>query len=136
VPSDEQLIRALVADWMRASVNGDVAALSRLMSEDVVFLAPGAPAMRGRALFLSMFEAGHRTMRLEPTAEIQEIQISGNLAYLWNKLSVKVTPLRDGTPTVRVGYALSILRKQGDGSWVISRDANLLVPESESRGIT
>jgi ketosteroid isomerase-like protein len=35
-------------------------------------------------------------------------------------------PLAGGNATIRTGNALSILRKQGDGSWVVVRDANLL----------
>ncbi len=63
-------------------------------------------------------------------SEIQQIQVSGNLAHCWNHISVTITPNHGGKPMRRSGYALSVLRKQPDGSWVITRDANLLAPES------
>ena len=82
--------------------------------------------MRGRAAF----EQGLRTLlaqhQIESTGEIQEVEVSGDLAYAWSMLTVRIVPLAGGNATIRTGNALSILRKQGDGSWVVVRDANLL----------
>jgi len=38
---DERTIRDLVATWMAASQAGDLAAVLRLMADDVVFMVPG-----------------------------------------------------------------------------------------------
>ena len=46
--SDEQAIRDLIANWARASAAGDLPQILSAMSEDVVFLTPGNPPMRGR----------------------------------------------------------------------------------------
>jgi uncharacterized protein (TIGR02246 family) len=126
--SDEQEIRNLVALWHSATVAGDVDTVLRLMADDVVFLVPGQPPMRGR----NSFERGLRALlidhRIESTAEVQEVEVSGKLAYCWTDLSVRVVPVSGGKATVRSGSALSILRKQPDGCWVLARDANLLTP--------
>jgi ketosteroid isomerase-like protein len=86
--------------------------------------------MRGR----STFERGLRSLlsqqRITSTSDIQEIQVSGDLAYCWSNLTVRVTPLSGGNPLVRTGSALSILHKQPGGSWVVVRDANLLAQAS------
>ena len=124
--ADEQAIRDLVASWHRATATGDVDTVLKLMADDVVFLVAGHPPMRGR----SSFERGLRGLlsqnRIDSTGEIQEIAVSGDLAYCWSALTVRVTPLAGGTATVRTGNALSILRKQSNGSWVVVRDANML----------
>lgn len=68
--------------------------------------------------------------RIESTGEIQEVEISGNLGYCWTKLTVRVVPRSGGSATSRAGSALSIFRKQSNGSWVLARDANLLTQVS------
>ncbi len=124
--TDEQAIRNLVALWHEATAAGDVDAVLGLMVEDVVFLVVGHPPMRGR----STFERGLRGLlsqhRVESTSDIQEVEVSGDLGYCWSNLTVRVVPISGGNPIVRRGSALSILRKQPSGSWVVVRDANLL----------
>jgi uncharacterized protein (TIGR02246 family) len=126
VSTDDQAIRNVVATWHRATATGDVDTVLTLMGEDVVFLVAGHPPMRGR----SSFERGLRGLLsqypIESTSEVQEIQASGDLAYCWNALTVCVTPIAGGDTNVRSGNALSILRRQPNGSWVVVRDANIL----------
>ena len=128
--TDEQAIRDLVALWHRATAAGDVDTVLGLMADDVVFLVAGQPPMRGRG----SLERGLRGLlaqhRIESTGDVQEVQVSGSLAYCWTNLTVRVIPLTGGNPTVRAGNALSIFRKQANGSWVLTRDANLLSPAS------
>ncbi len=124
--TDEQALRELVALWHRATAAGDVDTVLRLMAEDVVFLVAGHPPMRGR----SGFEQGLRGLlaqhRIESTSEIQEIEVSGSLAYCWNQLTVRVIQRSGGSGMLRTGSALSVFRKQPDGTWLLVRDANLL----------
>jgi uncharacterized protein (TIGR02246 family) len=124
--TDEQAIRNVVSLWHSATAKGDVDTVLGLMAEDVVFLVAGKPPMRGR----SSFEKGLRALltqhRIESTGDIQEIEVSGNLAYCWTNLTVRIVPLAGGNATVRTGGALSIFHKLSDGSWVLVRDANLL----------
>ena len=99
-----------------------------LMAEDVVFLIAGKPPIRGRATFAEGLRAFLTQYRIESKGDIQEIEISGNLAYCWTNLTVRVAPRSGGKGTLRAGSTLSILRKQPSGSWVVVRDANLLPP--------
>lgn len=126
--TDEEEIRQLVSTWMEASKAGDVKTVLSLMADDVVFLAPGRPVMR-KADFAAAASAqsGQAAPRIDGTSEIQEIQVLGEWAFMWTKLTVVVTPA-DGSPAVtRAGHTLSILKKE-DGKWVLARDANLLAP--------
>jgi uncharacterized protein (TIGR02246 family) len=122
--SDEQAIRELVATWLSASKAGDTEKVLSLMAEDVVFLVPGQPPMRGKSAFAAG-QAGLQPFHMDATSEIQEIKVLGEWAYLWTKLSVVVTPKKGGAPMKRAGHTLSILKKQS-GAWVIVRDANML----------
>ena len=124
--SDERAIREVISSWHRATADGDVDAVLGLMADDVVFLVAGQAPMIGRGAFergLRQLLADHR---IESSGEVQEVEISGDLAYAWAKLRVKIVPLKNGHPSTRAGNALSILRKQPDGAWVVTRDANML----------
>jgi len=121
--TEENAIREVIASWLRASKSGDTDTVLGLMAEDVVFLQPGQPPMRGR----SGFAAAQKAMGdvgIDASSEIQEIRILGDWAWCWNRLAVVVTP-RGGAPIKRAGDVLSVLQKQA-GRWVIVRDANML----------
>ncbi|WP_077036355.1 SgcJ/EcaC family oxidoreductase [Pelomonas sp. KK5] len=121
--SDEQQIRALVADWMRASKAGDVDHVLGLMTEDVVFLVPGREPMR-KAEFAAASRAQQGAMEIDGRSEIQEVSVSGDMAYAWSRLQVTVTPT--GKPAIeRKGHTLTVFRKE-NGRWRLARDANLL----------
>ena len=128
--TDEQAIRDLVALWDRATAKGDVDTVLDLMAEDVVFLVAGKEPMRGRGAFEQSLRALLKQYRVESSGEIQEIEVSGSLAYCWANLKVKIIPLSGGPAPVREGSTLSILRKESQGSWLIARDANLLIASS------
>jgi uncharacterized protein (TIGR02246 family) len=126
--TDEQAIRQLVHDWMIGTIENDVPRIAALMAEDVVFLVAGHPLMRGRKTFLEGLKGMLGQVNFQGSSDIQEIYVSGDLAYCWNHITVSVTPKSGGPATRRSGHALSILRKQSDGKWILSRDANLLGP--------
>jgi len=126
VITDELAIRNLAARWHSASGAGDVETVLRLMDEDVVFLVAGHPPMKGRSAFAAGLRGLLTSHRIESTSEIQEIEVSGHLAYCWSVLNVRVIPKAGGSPVIRSVSAVSIPRKQTNGSWLMVRDANLL----------
>src|SRR5688572_18311600 len=125
---DERAIRSLVTTWFEATAAGDIPRVLELMDEDVVFLAPGRPAMRGRDEFAAVSRAMAGRSRIEGTAEIQEVRVFGDWAYCWNQLTLTVNPAGGEAITQLTGPAFSVLRKQADGRWVIFRDANMVGP--------
>jgi uncharacterized protein (TIGR02246 family) len=127
---DEQAILDLMATWMRASAAGDLEAVLPLMAEDVVFLTAGQPPMR-RADFVAGFQGLIKTHRIEGKSDVQEIQVSGDMAYCWSRLTVTMVPLEAGAAMVREGHVLTVLRRKPDGGWVIARDANLMPPPAK-----
>ena len=127
--NDEREIRELVATWLAASKAGDVDTVLGLMTDDVVFLVPGrAPMHKQEFAALSRVPAGSALPQIDGRSEIQEIQIEGDLAFTWTRLSMVVTPT-GGQPVERAGHTLSVL-KRIRGKWLLARDANLLVTVS------
>jgi len=128
--ADETAIRTLIETWHRATAAGDVAAVLKLIAEDAVFLAPETSPMRGRAGFAQALHDVLKTHTVRSSGEVREVKVSGDLAYCWTDLTVTITPLDGTSPKVRTGPALSILRKEPDGAWVLTRDANMLASDS------
>lgn len=124
--TDELQIRELVATWMAATRDGDVEKVLSLMTEDAVFLVEGQPPF-GKQKFAESMRApiGKPRARIEGESEIQEVQISGALAFAWARLRVDVTPPQ-GATIRRAGHTLTVFRKTG-GRWRLARDANLLM---------
>jgi uncharacterized protein (TIGR02246 family) len=126
---DERSNRELVATWLAASKNGDLTAVLDLMTDDVIFMVPGSKPF-GKGAFAMAFE-GIKQVRIEGRGDIQELQILGDWAYLRNYIEMTATP-PNGDATRRTGYTLTILRKESDGRWRITRDANLLAIEKSA----
>lgn len=106
-------------------MRGDIAAVLALMTDDALFLRPGKSPMNK-----ADFEAASRSqasakVRIAAQSEVQEVRVEGPMAYMWSNLTVTMT--REGTsePHTRTGQTLTVFRKI-DGSWLLSRDANLL----------
>lgn len=126
---DERAIRDLVATWMTASKAGDLETVLGLMSEDVVFMVPGKEPFGKEA-----FAADSRQMQgveVDGTADIIELEVLGDWAWIRNRLRVTITP-PGREPMVHSGYTLTILRKDQHGKWTLARDANLLAPETKT----
>lgn len=131
--NDEQKIRAVIDNWIEASLAEDLDRVLSLMAEDVVFLLPGQQPMRGREAFAAASRAGTGKFRLaEGRPEVQEIHVLGDYAFCWNYLDIIVQPLPQGEPVRRAGHILSVFRKEADGRWVLFRDANMLTARERS----
>jgi len=128
---DERAIREMLDNWTQAAFRADLPLLMTMLAEDVVFLTPGNPPMRGREAFGEQFKAAAGKFSIESSVEIGELKVLGDWAYMWCRLTVTMTPSEDGESNRRSGHTLTILRKEPDGRWVIARDANMLAPESQ-----
>ena len=122
---DERAIRSLIDNWMKASQAGDTATVLALMADDVVFMVPGREPF-GKKDFADASQA-MKGLRIEGRADIRELRILGDWAYLRNHVEVTITS-PGGQPSRRAGYTLTILRKD-NGTWRLARDANLLTEQ-------
>ena len=126
--NDEHEIRELVATWMAATWAGDTEKLLFFLADHLVFMLPGQPPQKRKKTICKAAQATtNQQTQFDGTGEIQEIQVLGDWAFMWTKLSVVVTQPGNATPMTRAGHTLSILKKQ-NGKWVLARDANMLAP--------
>ena len=108
---EKEAIRNVISTWMRASAEGDDETVLGLMAEDVVFLMPGRPPMRGKEAFSAASNASKGKMRFDGKPEVQEIHLAGQFAICWTHLTLTVTPTQGGQSMHRTGPILSIFRK-------------------------
>jgi uncharacterized protein (TIGR02246 family) len=125
--SDEQSLRATHAEWMAAVNARDLERLLALMTDDVVFLNPGQEPL-GRDGFRERFTAGHRQFDLRCTSELQEVDITGEIAWTVCRDALSLRPHAGGEALALAGHRLTIYRRQADGRWLLARDAHSLSP--------
>lgn len=126
--SDEQAIRQLVSMWMDATRAGEIDTILSLMSDDAVFLRAGQPIMRKPDFEIAArAQASGEAPKIDGTSDIQEIQVMGDWAFMWSKLTVVATPPGDSSKVTRAGHTLTVFNRQ-NGKWVLARDANMLAP--------
>ena len=125
---DEKQIRQLIDKWGRATAAGDLQTVLDLMADDAIFLTPGQPPMNKQA-FAAAFKgfAGSVRIGIESQSDVKEVFAVGDLAYCWSHISVVMTSLDTREKKERAGYTLTVFRKSPNGSWVLSRDVNLIV---------
>ena len=128
---DEAQIRNLIAQWQSATKAGQTQTVLELMTDDVVFLVPGRPPMtKDEFAALSASPPGVHRPQFETAQDIREIEVSGDMAFMWSALTVAVTPPGETQPIEREGHTLTIFRKV-KGRWLLARDANLLTTKSK-----
>jgi uncharacterized protein (TIGR02246 family) len=119
---DEGAIHELVDRWITATKAGDTNTVLDLIADDALFM------VRSGMFGKEAFRAGSESLKdskIEGTAEIREIHVDGNWAWIRNHIDLIVTPA-GGEPVKRTGPALTILKKDADGRWKLFRDANLV----------
>jgi uncharacterized protein (TIGR02246 family) len=124
--NDERSIRQWFERWMQATKEGDLQLARSLIADDAVFLVPGADQM-DKESFAAAATADDPNTLFELDCRIQEIQVLGDHAWLWTKISLAMTDKRSGERSFMAGHSLAILKRHGDG-WVVVRDANTMAP--------
>ena len=127
VEDDEQAIRELVDTWIEASKKQDLATLLGLLDDDVLFISPGKEPLGKEELAVANSEV--KDARMEAAIDIKELEVIGEWAWMRSFLNVAFKPV-EADATKLSGHILTIFRKTAEGTWVIYRDANFVVPEA------
>ena len=106
-----------------ASLNaGDVSRWVALWTDDGVQMPPDQPAVVGKERIRASIQrvADQFTFAMGITNE--EVRTSGHWAYSRGTYRASLTPKQGGKPILIDGKYMTILARQGDGSWKIHRD--------------
>ncbi len=124
--ADHDAIRGVIDTWLAATRAGDIDAVLELMAPDAIFLIAGRPTIQGRDAFAQNLRAVLADHAIESTGDIDEIEVSGDMAYCRTRLTVTMISKHSSTPMPHNSHTLSILRRGADGRWRLTRDANML----------
>lgn len=122
---DEDAIRSLIATWLSETRAGNVDAVLELIAPDAVFLIAGQPPMVGRDAFAGGLRKVLADHAIDSNSIVDEVMVSGDLAFSRSRLEVTITSKHGQTPMRRSGHTLSVFKKEG-GKWRLIRDANML----------
>ena len=119
------MIETVHASWIEAVNAGDLERLLALMTDDAVFINPGQEPF-GRDGFAANFSGAHRRVQIRCVSELEEVVVSGDVAYTRARDSLAVVERDGGAETRLAGYRMTVYRKQADGRWLLARDAHTL----------
>ena len=122
IEADVEAIKKVNVDLINAFNASDAAAAVALVMDDAVDLPPNRPAVIGKEAIRSFVQSDFDRFTMNFADEIVEIEVAGDLAYIWTNYTVTLTPKDVGKPIGNNGKWLIVLRRQPDGSWKFSRN--------------
>ena len=117
IEADVDAIKALFAPFSTIVASGDLEGWLNLFTDDIVFMAPNSPITKGKDAIRGRAKRHFEQFDMEETISIDEIEVSGELAFMRYSYKFKITPKAGGETDHANGKALAILKRQADGSW-------------------
>ena len=116
--AEEQKLMETSRAWSREAQAGNVDAMLAYWSDDAIVIQPGQEVTRGREPLRAMIERMNKLPGFSISWEPIEARISdgGDMGYLIERTTMKMNG-PDGNPVTQQFRAVTIWRKQPDGSW-------------------
>jgi uncharacterized protein (TIGR02246 family) len=125
VPIDQEADRAAIEEILRvasaSNQNRDVEAFLGNLTEDAIFMNPDAPAIEGKAAIREWITQRFSEVDPQVTVSPVEIVIDHDLAFNRTHVTGFVVDLATGDTAVVDWKEIATLRRQPDGSWLVSR---------------
>lgn len=116
-----QGIYALLAAWRGALREGDIEAVTTLVTEDAEFWSHGAAPLTGRPALADAFRPFFTGYEFLQDFDCHELVVRGDLAFMRGLERNRLVP-RDGGDTMEVEQrAFSVMRRGVDGRWRFAR---------------
>lgn len=132
VEADIAAINELWTQYASAVTTGDLHLWISLWIDDGIQMAPDAPAVIGKEQIRAKYESIFPQFISKMAITSKETTVAGDWAYARGTYTLSNTPKAGGETIYIDGKYLTILKRQVDGSWKISRDCfNSNVPPSE-----
>ena len=127
-PTFDQVAADLAAhraheDYVTAINANNLDQLLGVLTEDVVFMAPGEPPMVGKAAVRPWLEGYVKAFKTHWDKPVSEFVIAGEWAFERYSYKSTDTPHAGGPAVVDSGWGLVIYHRDSDGKWRVARDA-------------
>ncbi len=111
------------AAYVDAINTNDVETIMGILTDDVVFMAPNAPLMEGKAAIRPWVEGYVNAFRSRWIKTTLEFVVAGDWAFEQYSYESADTPRAGGATLRDTGKGLIIYRLEDDGVWRVARDA-------------
>jgi len=123
VEDDIAAIKELWNQYGIATTSGDLELYVSLWDDGGISMAPDAPATIGIEQIRASMEGFFAVFNLEGIPiVVEEAEVAGDWAFTRVAFRISVTPKGEPEASPRSGKALSILKRQADGSWKVYID--------------
>ena len=119
--ADIAAIKEIHAKTEDAAFSNNWDEILKLYTDDAIQLVPGEQPIIGKSKIAERMQPLSFNF-IERENVIQEIDGNMNIAYYWSTLSQKILIGDSDSISVSGARMLRILRKQEDGSWLVSHD--------------
>ena len=116
--AEGEKIMELSREWSRAATSGNVEKTVSYWAEDAMLMSAGQPQLKGKKAIRQMVEESYKIPGFRISWQPQSVEVSenGDMAYLIEDAQISFTDSTGKTITQN-NKAVSIWRKQTDGSW-------------------
>jgi len=122
IEADRAAVRAVIDEEVRAANAGDADAFLAIFSDDAVAIPPNAPAVAGDAVREWVRSLLEQVDIALSSYEDEQLILAGDYAIHHYSFTWTVTPKGGGEAVVERGQGIHILRREQDGSWMITHD--------------
>ena len=126
IESDIVAINGHYSEMEEACAKGDAKMLVRGISDDALYISPNTPILIGPDPIEERYGSRVASHQIDAKWAVEEVEVSGDLAYARTVCSINEVPLEGGDTTRRSVRSLDIFRRQTDGDWKKVR--NMLGP--------
>ena len=120
--SDVATIQAIFKEYDDAIMAGDLEGYLSLFVDDCVVLPPNAKVLLGKDSYRSYARPIIEQFDMEEAITVEETQVAGDWAFARGSFKWLLTPKAGGEAIEEIGKAITILKRQPDGVWKISRN--------------
>lgn len=116
--AESEKVMQLSKEWSQAASAGDVEKIVSYWAEDAVVMSAGQPVLNGKQAIRKMVEDSYKMPGFRISWQPQSVVVSecGDMAYLLENSQISFTDSTGKLQTIN-NKAVSIWRKQSDGSW-------------------
>jgi len=119
--NDAETIAALRKEHIDAFDGSDLEGMVKMVSDDVVVMAPNLPALHGKEAVRSWWKEGFEAARSHFGFSPTELEVAGDWAFDRFAWTMETTPNGGGKTTRDNGDCVWIWKKGPNGSWLLAR---------------